>query len=125
MPVGQRWDILEGLLSHAEDANDHNLPLMYWYAAEPLADVDKSRALALAWQAKVQGTYSVLVRIDGRGNPTKVSIQPPEVRGASVLIEREEAVSDALEDLGIGARDERRQRFGRVGHAPDSTPTGR
>ena len=23
---------------HAEDADDHNLPLMYWYAAEPLAD---------------------------------------------------------------------------------------
>ena len=35
-----RWAVLEGLVAHAEDAGDHNLPLMYWYAAEPLADVD-------------------------------------------------------------------------------------
>ncbi len=37
LPLEARWDILKGLLSHAEDANDHNLPLMYWYATEPLA----------------------------------------------------------------------------------------
>ena len=36
LPLAQRWKILEGLLSHAEDAGDHNLPLLYWYAAEPL-----------------------------------------------------------------------------------------
>lgn len=46
-----RWDLLESLCSHASDSDDHNLPLMYWYAAEPLADVDASRALALAMQA--------------------------------------------------------------------------
>lgn len=49
--VAQRWELLEGLTSHAEDATDHNLPLMYWYAAEPLADVDATRALALAMSA--------------------------------------------------------------------------
>ncbi len=43
-----RWGIVEGLAGHAEDANDHNLPLMIWYGAEPLADVDPQRALALA-----------------------------------------------------------------------------
>lgn len=42
-----RWELLENLASHAEDAGDHNLPLMYWYAAEPLAEVDLNRALAL------------------------------------------------------------------------------
>ena len=34
-----------------EDSRDHNLPLMYWYAAEPLADVDATRAFALAMSA--------------------------------------------------------------------------
>jgi putative membrane-bound dehydrogenase-like protein len=48
LPLADRWDILAGLLSHAEDAGDHNLPLMYWYAAEPLAEVDPPRAVALA-----------------------------------------------------------------------------
>ncbi|HWL11224.1 MAG TPA: PVC-type heme-binding CxxCH protein, partial [Planctomicrobium sp.] len=32
-----RWNLLQSLTSHREDASDHNLPLMYWYAAEPLA----------------------------------------------------------------------------------------
>ena len=35
--VDKRLPILEGLFAHAADVNDHNLPLMYWYAAEPLA----------------------------------------------------------------------------------------
>jgi putative membrane-bound dehydrogenase-like protein len=51
IPLQQRWSLLENLASHAEDADDHNLPLLYWYAAEPLADVDSTRALALAMSA--------------------------------------------------------------------------
>ena len=47
----QRWPLLEALITHPEDASDHNLPLMYWYAAEPMADVDTTRALALAMSA--------------------------------------------------------------------------
>jgi hypothetical protein len=31
--VSKRLPILEGLFAHAEDVADHNLPLMYWYAA--------------------------------------------------------------------------------------------
>ena len=44
MPLEKRWEILEGLVAHAEDATDHNLPLMDWYAAEPLAAADPARA---------------------------------------------------------------------------------
>ncbi|HEX6961170.1 MAG TPA: PVC-type heme-binding CxxCH protein, partial [Lacipirellula sp.] len=43
----ERWPILEALTRHAEDADDHNLPLMYWYAMEPLADDLPERALEL------------------------------------------------------------------------------
>jgi putative membrane-bound dehydrogenase-like protein len=42
-----RWRAVESLTRHAEDAGDHNLPLMYWYAAEPLAEADPERALQL------------------------------------------------------------------------------
>lgn len=54
VPPAQRWSILEGLASHAEDASDHNLPLMIWYAAEPLADVDPVRALEFGLTAGEQ-----------------------------------------------------------------------
>ncbi len=46
LPANQRWDVVQKLAIHASDANDHNLPLMYWYAAEPLAVSDPHRALA-------------------------------------------------------------------------------
>ncbi len=51
IPLEQRWPILNALTSHSEDAGDHNLPLMYWYAAEPLAEIDAERALALGLAA--------------------------------------------------------------------------
>lgn len=51
LPVDQRWQIVEGLASHAEDTADHNLPLMIWYAAEPMAEADPERALALSLSA--------------------------------------------------------------------------
>ncbi len=47
IPVPQRWPVLEGLLSHGEDSNDANLPLLYWYAAEPLVAADVARASKL------------------------------------------------------------------------------
>jgi hypothetical protein len=37
---GQRWDVLEGLVQRAEDKDDPNVPLLLWYAAEPLAGLE-------------------------------------------------------------------------------------
>lgn len=36
MPLGERWLIASALVARAEDADDANLPLMIWYAIEPL-----------------------------------------------------------------------------------------
>jgi len=49
----QRWDVLDALVQKTEDKDDHNLPLMVWYATEPLAAVDAKRALQLAEKAKL------------------------------------------------------------------------
>lgn len=46
VPLADRWELVENLAAHSEDAGDHNLPLMIWYAAEPLAETDPQRALA-------------------------------------------------------------------------------
>jgi putative membrane-bound dehydrogenase-like protein len=53
LPLRERWDIVEALVGHAEDAADHNLPLMYWYGAEPLAGLDASRAARLASGSRI------------------------------------------------------------------------
>lgn len=62
IPTEQRWDVISGLLARGEDALDHNLPLMYWYAAEPLATKDAARALQLAESAKVPHVLNFTTR---------------------------------------------------------------
>jgi putative heme-binding domain-containing protein len=49
----QRWEIAAQLVRHPEDAKDANLPLMYWYAIEPLVPADPAKALDLALRAEV------------------------------------------------------------------------
>ncbi|MCM4164554.1 MULTISPECIES: PVC-type heme-binding CxxCH protein [unclassified Arenibacter] len=58
---GQRWSILEALAQKKEDIADHNLPLMLWYATEPLIPLDAERALQLATKAKTPKilTYTI------------------------------------------------------------------
>ncbi|MEM9673910.1 MAG: PVC-type heme-binding CxxCH protein [Bacteroidota bacterium] len=51
IPEEQRWDILEALNTRSEDAQDHNIPLMVWYAFEPLVELDPERAARLAEQS--------------------------------------------------------------------------
>jgi len=44
----ERWETVKGLISHYGDINDLNLPLMNWYAFEPLIDLDTERAMEMA-----------------------------------------------------------------------------
>ncbi len=60
LPLTDRWALVANLAAHDEDARDHNLPLMLWYAAEPLAEEDPQRALALALAAR--GSQPLLCR---------------------------------------------------------------
>ena len=62
MPLADRWAILEPLVTHEEDATDHNLPLLEWYAAEPLVEADPARALALAATSRIPTVARFLVR---------------------------------------------------------------
>jgi len=76
IPSSERWPWIEAITLNASDTYDHNLPLMVWYAVEPMADVDPDRALAWSLQA---GTKIPLVReymlrrIAGSGGKDAVS----------------------------------------------------
>ena len=43
-----KWTIIEALAQHGEDAEDHNLPKMVWFALEPMVESNPVRALRLA-----------------------------------------------------------------------------
>ena len=53
VPVVDRWPIAQALAADAEDAADPYLPLMLWYAVEPMVKSDPERALKLAEAAKI------------------------------------------------------------------------
>jgi hypothetical protein len=47
LSIDQRYEIIKALIGYPEDQDDPNLPMMYWYAAEPVvaANVDKGTQL--------------------------------------------------------------------------------
>lgn len=63
--VARRWDILAGLSQRPEDADDHNLPLMVWYALEPLIQVDMKRAVDLAVNSKLPNILPYTIKATG------------------------------------------------------------
>jgi putative membrane-bound dehydrogenase-like protein len=89
LPLEQRWPVAELLLSHGEDAGDHNLPQMYWYAVEPLVAADPGRALELAGKSAIplvaQHMARRLAEIDG-GVAHLVRAMGREKTGAGLVL---------------------------------------
>ena len=60
--IPQRWPILTGLAGHAEDAGDHNLPLLLWYAAEPAVAADITKAAELLGACQIPKVQEFITR---------------------------------------------------------------
>ncbi len=70
VPAAERKPALLSLLARAEDADDHNLPLMYWYAFEPLVAEDPAGALTAALGTKIPPLLNFTARrIAAIGSP--------------------------------------------------------
>ena len=62
LPLPQRVPVLKASLAHAEDANDQNLPLMYWYATEPVVAAGKEAALQLLAACRIPKVRQFITR---------------------------------------------------------------
>ncbi len=62
LPAAQRKDTLTALVSHAEDSGDHNLPLLYWYAAEGTVATDPGFGLDLLRACKIPKIREFIAR---------------------------------------------------------------
>jgi putative membrane-bound dehydrogenase-like protein len=62
LSLAERKPILENLIAHAEDAKDHNLPLMYWYATEGIAAQGAAQAVPLLGKAKIPKVREFITR---------------------------------------------------------------
>lgn len=68
LPFADRWMILQGLVSHAEDIADNNLPRMYWFALEPMVPDHPRKALQLAVAGKIPFLQESVARRLTTGN---------------------------------------------------------
>jgi hypothetical protein len=61
-PPEKRWAVLTSLVKHQEDINDHNLPLMYWYAAEASVGADPAKGVKLLAESKIPKVRELIAR---------------------------------------------------------------
>ena len=47
------WEISKALITHGEDATDHNLPKMIWFGLEPLVGKDPGKGLSLVADSRI------------------------------------------------------------------------
>lgn len=62
LPVEDRWRPMIELVRHAEDATDHNLPLLYWYAAEGCVVSNPDRAMDLLRASRIPTIREFIAR---------------------------------------------------------------
>lgn len=62
LPPARRETVLAGLISHAEDAEDQNLPYMYWYALEPVVGHDPLKAAAFIRKTPISQLRQFITR---------------------------------------------------------------
>ncbi len=67
MEMGNRWGIAEGLVQQSTDVTDPNIPLMIWFAIEPLVMKNPTKALALASKSQLASITHKIARrlVDG------------------------------------------------------------
>jgi len=62
IPLDQREPVLAELVRHESDAEDHNLPLMYWFAMEPVVGADANAGFNLLSQSKIPKLRQFITR---------------------------------------------------------------
>ena len=70
-----RAKLVLALINHSEDATDHNLPLMYWVALEPLIEAHPREALVAAHDSKIPRLLNFTTRrVAAIGTPEAMNL---------------------------------------------------
>ena len=62
LPVSKRIELASALVQRAEDADDHNLPLLVWHGLIPVANYDTNGLATLATVSKWPKTQALIAR---------------------------------------------------------------
>jgi putative membrane-bound dehydrogenase-like protein len=109
MPIEDRWDTLAALAARAEDATDHNLPLMVWYALESAVPTDLKRALSVAKTAKLKSLARYITRrIATRSRKSKtVPKNVPKTVKPAASVSNDKLTLWLRPDFGVDVKDGR------------------
>jgi putative membrane-bound dehydrogenase-like protein len=100
LPLAQRPALASALLSHAEDASDHNLPKLVFYGLAPLVESDPASLVLLAAAGQFPLTREWLARALAE-DPAKNSA-PLAALMAAVTPASESVKADVLRGLAAG-----------------------
>jgi len=62
LPLAARAEVARPLLARADDAQDHNIPMLLWYGVEPLVGADPDVGLALASACRMERVTEFIFR---------------------------------------------------------------
>ena len=116
LPTDERWGLLGALLSRGEDAGDQNLPLMLWYAFEPLVPPTRTGRWRSRWPVRFR--QSGVWRCGGWGKRGRPRRSRPWRRSAGDFAGAGDA---AAVRVGLGRADRGPRRAGR---GPNRRPGG-
>jgi putative membrane-bound dehydrogenase-like protein len=96
-----RWQLAEHLMSHEEDSDDHNLPLMIWFGMETLVAENPDRGLSLASSSAIPmlAEYSARRAVDADAAETLISYIEKETYAQVSLLEGMRAGLEGRNDL--------------------------
>lgn len=81
MPVDLRPAVAKALVTHAEDAEDHNLPLMIWYGLVPVAEENPDLLVDVASVCRIPKT----LRLVSRCLAEQIESQPAAINALLIL----------------------------------------
>ncbi len=83
IPMSNRWALAEELSTFKADADDPNIPLMLWFATEPLVANNPDKALALADKSQIPSLSQNIARRLIDANQVEVVVDALESRSAN------------------------------------------
>ena len=99
LPTEHRLQLASALMSRAEDAEDHNLPLLVWYGLIPVADAEPVGLATIA----TESTWPKTQRLITRRLVQDIEAAPKSINWIVSYIA--EADSDVKENLLLGLND--------------------
>lgn len=103
MELNQRWDILKNLLAREEDGKDANIPLLTWYAMEPLTEADPGKTMELAMNTKLPDilvyTIQRIGALTDRKKGMDLLVKTKEILQKQNPTERQQIALSKLEEI--------------------------